>query len=508
MRLKLLSPSSTLRLRLNDDFRVASVTTEEGGSLLFFRVRDQGNLVVSLGPLAGRQGPFTLTTRYSGRHDPAPVDQELVQVRTPSLGSVEDAFMDDPPLVYSNRTAWYPRPPSEDFATAHVRIESPAGWLGVTGGELVSLRTEGGRTRAEYRLEQPGKFVTAIVGRLAEVGLRQEGEQSVRGFAGLRMRGETVDQMRFAQEMLAFYDSKFGPSPFPTLGLVVAEGEAPGGHSPPGLVYLQLRPPALRARSLPDDPSNFSDLAGFFLAHETAHQWWGEGMAPANYRERWLSEAWAQYSAALWLREKLGEEAFRTMMDRMARWATRFDSKGPIHLGQRLGHLEQDARIFRAVVYDKGAWVLHMLRGVVGDEAFFAGARAFLVQFRYAKAGTEDFRQALEEASGRDLRPYFERWIYGTGLPVLVWSSRTERTGGTYRTTIDVRPQDLPGPVHLQVTAATAAGSEALRVVLGSEGGSFTIATGQEPRRVVLNDDRALLARIERVARVTGLPQR
>ena len=70
MRVKVLSPTSTLRLRLNDDFRVASVTTEEGGSLLFFRVRDQGNLVVSLGPLASREEPFTLTTRYSGRHDP------------------------------------------------------------------------------------------------------------------------------------------------------------------------------------------------------------------------------------------------------------------------------------------------------------------------------------------------------------------------------------------------------------------------------------------------------
>ena len=508
MRLKLLAPASTLRLRLHDDFRVASVMTEEGGSLLHFRVRDQGSLVLSLGPLVGREEPFTLTTRYSGRHDPAPVDQELVQVRAPDGEYLESAFVEPPPLVYSNRTAWYPRPPNEDFATAHVRMETPAGWLGVTGGELVSLRTEGGRTRAEFRLEQPGKFVTAIVGRLTDVGLRQEGEQAVRGFAATRMRGETLDHMVAAQEMLAFYAARYGPPPYPTLGLVVAQGETPGGHSPPGLVYLQERPPAQRARTLPDDPSNFSDLSGFFLAHEAAHQWWGQGTAPANYRERWLSEAWAQYSAAMWLRERLGEGAFRSMMDRMARWATRFDASGPIHLGQRLGHLRQDPRIFRAVVYDKGAWVLHMLRGVLGDEAFFSGARAFLGRFRYSKAGTEDFRSALEEASGRDLRPYFERWIYGSGLPVLLWSSRVERIDGGFRTTIDVRPQDLPGPVPLQLTAATAAGAEVRSVVLGVEGGTFSIDTRQEPRRVVLNDDRGLLARVERVSRVWGSPQR
>lgn len=502
MRVRLLAPTSTLRLRLHDDFHVASVTSDEGGSLLFFRVRDQGNLMVSLGPLAQREEPFTLTTRYSGRHDPAPVDQELAQVAAPSaLHLADEGFVDRPPLVYSNRTAWYPRPASEDFARARVSLDVPEGWLGVTGGELVEARTEGGRSRAEYRLDQPGKFITAVVGHLTDVGLRQEGEQAVRGYAGPRTRAETLDKMQAAQEMLAFYAERFGPSPYPRLGLVVAEGETPGGHSPPGLVYLQVRPPVLSGRALPDDPSNFSDLAGFFLAHETAHQWWGQGTAPANYRERWLSEAWAQYAAALWLRERLGEGAFRSMMDRMARWALRYDSAGPIHLGQRLGHLKQDPRLFRAVVYDKGAWVLHMLRGLVGDEAFFAGARAFLGRHRYAKAGTEDLRAALEEASGRDLRPYFESWIYGTGLPTLRWSARTERAAGGFRTTVEVRPQGLPGPLPLQVAAAWSGGREARTALLEVAGGSWTIDTAQEPRRVTLNDDRGMLARIEQVPR-------
>jgi aminopeptidase N len=196
------------------------------------------------------------------------------------------------------------------------------------------------------------------------------------------------------------------------------------------------------------------------------------------------------------------------MMDRMARWAARHDSSGPIHLGQRLGHLKQDGRLFRAVVYDKGAWVLHMLRGIVGDEAFFGGARAFLERFRYAKAGTEDLRVALESASGRDLRPYFERWIYGTGLPVLLWSSRTEASASGFRTTIDVRTQGLPAPLPLQLAATTAAGREVLSVVVGTEGGSWTIETGQEPRRVTLNDDRGMLARIERVSHAAAASHR
>ena len=499
MWVRLATPAGTLRLRHDDDLKVSSIQSGDGGNLLFLRVRDQGSLVVSLGPLANRDEPFTLVTRYSGRHDPAPVDEELVQVgRPPNLERVDDVFVERPPIVYSNRTAWYPRPPNEDFATARMGFDTPEGWMVVTGGELVSNRSAAGRTRTEYRLAQPGKFLTAVLGRLTDVGMRQEGSQAVRGFAGARTRRETLDQMREVQQMLSFYAEKFGPSPYPTLSLVVAEAETPAGHSPPGLLYLQMRPPILRSRGLPEDPANFSDLPGFFLAHESAHQWWGQGTAPANYRERWLSEAWAQYAAALWLRERLGERAFQSMMDRMGTWAFRHDAAGPIHLGQRLGHLKQEPRYFRAVVYDKGAWVLHMLRGLVGDPAFFSGARAFLERHRYAKAGTEDLRRAFEAASGQDLKPYFDAWVYETGLPAVTWTSTSARVADGFRTTLELRPSRFPGPLPLQIGVVTSAGSELRTVRLAPEGGSFTIDTRERPRRMALNEDRGLLARIAR----------
>ena len=402
--------------------------------------------------------------------------------------------------MYSNRTAWYPRPPNEDFATARVRFDTPEGWLAVTGGELVGTQSALGRTRTEYRLAQPGKFLTTVVGRLSDVGMLQEGEQAVRGFAASRVRRDTLDEMREVQQMLAFYAQQFGPSPYPTLSLVVAEGETPAGHSPPGLLYLQNRPPILRSRGLPEDPANFSDLQGYFLAHEAAHQWWGQGVAPANYRERWLSEAWAQYAAALWLRERLGERAFQTMMDRMASWAFREDDAGPIHLGQRLGHLKQDPRQFRAVVYDKGAWVLHMLRGLVGDAAFFSGARAFLEGHRYAKAGTEDLRSALEAASGQDLKPYFDRWVYATGLPAVTWTSSSEPVANGFRTTVALRPTRFPGPLPIQVGVVTSAGAELRTLRLGPEDASVTFETREAPRRVAINENRGLLAQVARAA--------
>ena len=225
---------------------------------------------------------------------------------------------------------------------------------------------------------------------------------------------------------------------------------------------------------------------GFFVAHEVAHQWWGQATAPSSYRERWLSEGWAQYAAALWVRESLGEGAFRSMMDRMGRWAFEHDDAGPIHLGQRLGMLQGDPRIFRAVAYDKGAWVLHMLRGLLGDDAFFAGARAFLETHRFAKAGTEDLREALEKASGRDLRPYFERWIYGTGLPALTYAAHTQAAdGGGFRTRVDVRADRLPGEIPLRGGARRLIRPRRkARRDRAADGGSFTFETKERPRRV------------------------
>jgi len=142
--------------------------------------------------------------------------------------------------------------------------------------------------------------------------------------------------------------------------------------------------------------------------------------------------------------------------------------------------------------------VLHMLRGIVGDEAFFGGARVFLDEHRYRKAGTDDFRRALEAASGRELEPYFQRWIYETGLPTLRWSWRTEAAGPGFRTEVRLRAENLPGEVPLEVTLVTPGGREARGVRLPAGGGTFSFETVERPRRVQLNEDRALLVRLER----------
>jgi aminopeptidase N len=111
------------------------------------------------------------------------------------------------------------------------------------------------------------------------------------------------------------------------------------------------------------------------------------------------------------------------MLRQFRRWSLSESDQGPVDLGYRLGLIQGQGRIFRAIIYNKGASVLHMLRRFVGDEAFFNGLRRFYSEQKFQKAGTDDFERAMETASGRSLDRFFDRWIHGSDIPTLRYSS-------------------------------------------------------------------------------------
>lgn len=493
VKLRLDMATPTLRLRLHEDLAVQSVSSNEGGEHLFFRIRHQDGLLVSLGALAGYIGEVTLTVRYAGVHEPAPVEREVQRAVVDGEATREEEVVVEPVLVYSNRTAWYPQGGADDFALARLRFDVPADYTVLAGGRRVRAAQEGSRTAVEYVQDVPGKYITVAVGRFFEVGRREVGSVGLEAYGVGRTRRDAAQLLEQAARILPFFEQRFGPCPYPTLRLALIEGFTPGGHSPPGMVILSVRPPLMR-RALRPDPAGFWDVPTFFFAHELAHQWWGHAVAGQNYRERWISEAFAQYAAALWIREHLGEERFREVMGRMASWALRETDQGPIHLGYRLGHVRGNPQIYRAIVYDKGAYVLHMLRSLVGEQAFHSALRSLQERFRFGKLGTTHVRRALEEASGRPLAAYFDEWVMGTELPRLDVSHRPEPAAPTPATVVEVRATGLPGPVPLELALTHAGGRQVHNVQLEPAGGRWTFETPSPTRRVQANSDRGLLA--------------
>jgi aminopeptidase N len=166
--------------------------------------------------------------------------------------------------------------------------------------------------------------------------------------------------------------------------------------------------------------------------------------------------------------------------------------EGPVHLGYRLGHVKNDSRIFRALVYNKGAAVLHMLRQLAGDEAFFGGLRRFYTEQRFRKAGTDDFQRAMEAETGMALDRFFERWIYGDGIPRLRYSSTIAR--GEVVMTFEQVGEDLYD-VPVTVTITGAGGEQRDVVVPVTERRvEHRIPVEGTVRRVQVNQDNAALA--------------
>ena len=225
--------------------------------------------------------------------------------------------------------------------------------------------------------------------------------------------------------MLKFYAGLLDDIPYQSFTLAVVERNLPGGHSPPYFAALSQPPPAtpIAWRS---DPTYFSEFPEFFVAHEAAHQWWGQAVGWKNYHEQWLSEGFAQYFAALYSEHAHRKDVFDHVIGQMTRWTIDKSDQGPVYLGYRLGHLKNDSRVFRALVYNKGAIVLHMLRRLVGDDVFFRSLQRYYSTFRFQKAGTEDLRAAFEAESHRPLDRFFTRWIYGALLPHLRFTYKIE----------------------------------------------------------------------------------
>jgi hypothetical protein len=354
----------------------------------------------------------------------------------------------EPRFIYSNRGYWYPQPPVPDYAVARMRIVVPEGYTCIGSGELTGSRpviASGDRGAARQRefifdAETPLRYLACVISRflnphttdvrLTTGSIDSSGTSARAG--GAAGRDETIFRLTVAanprQEsrgrafagdaarMVQFYSALAGDTPYPSLTLAVTESELPGGHSP-AYVAIVNQPPVMSHLSWRNDPVNFDDYPSFFLAHEVAHQWWGQAVGWKNYHEQWISEGFAQYFALLYAREERGQNTYMGVLQQMRRWAVDHSDQGPISLGYRLGHIRGDSRIFRAIVYNKAALVLHMLRRLIGETAFDRGLRRFYYENRFRKAGTDDVRHAFEAESGEDLGRFFEGWIFTADLP-------------------------------------------------------------------------------------------
>ena len=526
-------PITSFSLRLADELAVRSVTSSQFGPLLFFRMNGQNSVVVHLPSEIPGGTEFTVTVTYEGDLAAQELDENWIgrQRVYPRNFEAEGLFgVGEPRYVYSNRSYWYPQALVTDYATATINLSVPAGWGVVASGAPVSTNppvagASGSEPREfSFAALQPARYLSAVISRfddhppsvrqirLAAPASRPPSARTGGGVFygtlainayGTPLSTDDIDSTaERTADIASFYASILGDIPYPSMTVALTDSRLPGGHSPAYFALLNHelpRQPGL-VISWQTDPVSFSGYPSFFLAHEIAHQWWGQAVGWKNYHEQWLSEGLAQYFAALYAEHDEGPDVFRDIVEQMRSWAMRHSDEGPVYLGYRLGHLEREPRVFRALVYNKGAVVLHMLRRLVGDDAFFAGLRRFYHEWRFRKAGTDALQLAFEIEAGRSLSRFFDRWIHESTLPDVRFSSRTDRTGDGEEVVLRFeqlteRLFELP----ITVTLHYRSGEEESVVVPVSERVTERRLPAQgRVRRVSVNRDRMALADIDR----------
>jgi hypothetical protein len=306
---------------------------------------------------------------------------------------------------------------------------------------------------------------------------------------------------------LEFMAARFGPPALPLLTVSPVPGTF--GQGFPGLIYLStlsyLGPSAKPIAAMSEQQQVF--FTEILQAHETAHQWWGNLMAPAGYHDEWLMEALANYSALLYLEKRKGARALETALEQYKAAllvkntaGQTVDATGPIVLGTRLQN-SQAPGAWRDITYGKGSWIMHMLRRQMGDQRFQSMLAAICKRYAHASISTAQFQKLAVEflppgSPDPKLENFFEQWVYGTGIPAIKLSWSVKGKAPALRVTGKVTQSDVAEdftaavPVEISFSRAKPVTHW---VRTSSDPVTFQVAVRQVPAKVILDPGLSVL---------------
>jgi aminopeptidase N len=433
---------------------------------------------------------FSVTVRYGGE----PKDGLII--RTDSTGRWT-AFGDNWPNRARN---WIPSidHPS-DKATVTWTVRAPSDRRVVANGELVEetplpARSGGApRTLTRWREARPIPPYLMVIAAapLVYYDLGRDGcgagefsscvRQSVYVFP--ESRDFLPGPFSHAPEIIRLFSELIAPFPYEKLAHLQSSTRY-GGMENAGAIFYA------------DAPFRRRTMRAGVIAHETAHQWFGDAVTEREWSHVWLSEGFATYFEQLWIERFQGDSAFRASMqglrDQIVK-APEVASRPVIDTAQT-----DLMALLNTNSYQKGGWTLHMLRSLVGDSPFFRGLRSYYLANRHSTALTDDLRRAVEATSGRPLGWFFDQWLRRPGYAELTTSWRYDAAQhrvvatvaqgskfAAYRLPLTVAITDGSGAEHRATIDVPATPSSTLVVPI-------ELATA--PRQVVFDPDVRVLA--------------
>jgi len=461
-------------------------------------------------------------------------------------------------LFVGERGSWYPNLGVGSPASFDLKFDYPESLTLVATGERTEKETADGRTRSRWRSDGvfriagfnlgPYHLVDRRVGKTrVEVYATREAEAALearhtrrlaipyvlpspspRQGLGFPIGPITVPPLapaallqsvaENAADALQYFESLFGPFPYSRLAIAQIPGDF--GQGWPELVYLPtlsfLRKSERFELGFPEKTEDL--LSHGMVAHEIAHQWWGNLLGWKTYHDQWLSEGLATYAAALDLsKEKDGDRRFHELLrgyklDLLSKDKNGMsnEASGPIWLGQRLSNSVTPGG-YNNIVYKKACWVLHMLRGLMSDpatgseEKFFRLLRDFVTTYQGMEVSTEDFARHTEKYMTRSsdlehnhrLDWFFNEWVYETGIPTYkLQSSVKQLAANKFLVQGTITQSGVSSDFEMPVPLVAELGKDK-KVILGrvpvsEDGGRFKFTTTERPRRLAIDEDNLL----------------
>jgi hypothetical protein len=425
-------------------------------------------------------------------------------------GDLIDRFVDF--FRIKSSAAWYPRSlEGRSLATFDLTFTTTSNYLLASVGDRVDSSQSGRNVRTRWVTSGPIRNASFNLGLFkghevqetdappVTVMVSEESHKKLsRVFAQQRNMRERVGAD--VSKSLKFFQEMYGP--VPVRRFYATEIPDFHGEAFPGMVHLSW----VTFQNTSDQGED-----EVFRAHEVAHQWWGIGVDFASYHDQWLSEGFSTFSGLWYLQTVRGSN--KQYFDLLDRWKSsimlRRAEPGPIWLGYRVTRAEDDdLPDYQTVVYQKGAWVVHMLRilaldvRTMNEDRFRAMMKEFYQKYQGKRASTEDFRAVVERHIGADMKWFFDQWIYSAAIPTYHVAHRIDpMSDGQYKVRLRVRQEDVPGSFLMYVPVTLDLGKDKVarfRVkVTGRESEVELPPVPVQPKRVLFNDLQGVLAEVK-----------
>ena len=486
LEMRALNLSDTLNLiylNFSDDMKINRI--QLNGSEAAFK-RENDHIIINTVNELKKEEDFLLEINYEG------------SPKNKGFDSFGFKTFDSEPAIYTlsepeYAPLWWPcKDITTDKFTSEVILTVPSGLTAVSNGLLQEEKEETDSTRTFYW--KSGYPITTYLVSIA-IGKYDYWSDQYTSVDGLKkMNVDYYSYPTYTEKaktdwkntvgMLEFFSKTFGEYPF----INEKYGMAMFGWSGGAMEHQTI------------SSMGFTTVTGdqryeSIVAHELVHQWFGDAVSPESWKDIWLNEGFATYGEALWEEHTEGKAGY----DRFMKNQDYGFYQGTVYAPEGF--------IFSPTVYKKGAWCLHMLRGVVGDSVFFKVLRTYFEKYKYKNANTQNFKNVCEQVSGTDLTYFFNQWIFtGTGRPEYSYSWKyddfmDQKNSGIYTLRINLRQtqkEELVYKMPVNILVKTEKGDEKFTFFNDVITQQFEQPVSGKPFEVIIDNENLILKKIQK----------